>query len=57
MFENIKLKNLSISKIYFSNRKFHYTVNKTTASQIIERRHKSSIIVHLSPLGNPRQIP
>ena len=49
MLENIELKkNLSISKIYYSKRKFQKMVNKTTASQNIERRYKSSIIVHPS---------
>ena len=33
----------------FSKRKFLEAVNKMTASQNVERRHKSSIIVHPSP--------
>ena len=46
LLENIEHKRLSIFKIYFSKRKFLQTVNKTSASQNVERRLKSSIIVH-----------
>ena len=48
LLENIEHKRLSIFKIYFSKRKFLQTVNKTTASQNVERRNKSSIIVYPS---------
>ena len=48
LLENIEHKRLSIFKIYFSKRKFLQTVNKTTASQNVERRNKSSIILYPS---------
>ena len=35
---------ISLVKIYFSKRKVLKTVNKTTASQNVEQRHKSRII-------------
>ena len=46
LLENIEHKRLSIFEINFSKRNFLQTVNKTTASQNVERRHKSNIIEH-----------
>lgn len=48
LLQNIEHNRLVIFKIYFNRRKFLQTVNKTTASQNIELRHKSSIVAYPS---------
>ena len=46
--KTLNIEDFLFFKIYFNKRKFFQTVTKTTASKNVERRHKSSIIVHPS---------
>ena len=48
LLETLKHQRLSIFKIFFTKRKSVQTVNKTTASQKVTRRRKSSTSVHPS---------